>query len=249
MREGNAVQEVTEGGLLGGKIRYRQFSAGHRSGFEPVLLAASVAARPNDRVLEAGCGAGAALLCLGHRLPNLSGLGVEIDPDLARLANENFKINQLTDVSCICSAVEQLRLPSEFEHIMANPPWHDRASTQSPDRFRALAHHAEPSLLGKWIDSLAACLKPRGSLTLILPNACLSEAIGAMHAQGFGGVTLFPLWPRAGRPAKLMILAATLGSHGPDRVLPGLVLHDANGITQEAQAVLRDGAALDLRAA
>jgi len=246
LSEAGAVKAVTEGGLLGGKIRYRQFSTGHRSGFEPVLLAASVAARPGERVLEAGCGAGAALLCLGQRLPGLSGLGVEIDPDLARLANENFKINQLNDISCIFSAVEQLPLAGEFGQVMANPPWHEGAGTQSPDRLRALAHHAGPSLLSNWVERLAGCLKPRGRMTLILPNACLSEATAAMRARGLGAITLFPLWPRAGRPAKLLIITASLGRSGPDRVLPGLVLHDENGITEQAQAILRDGGSIDL---
>jgi tRNA1Val (adenine37-N6)-methyltransferase len=240
------ANEITEGGLLGGKIRYRQFSTGHRSGFEPVLLAASVAARPGERVLEAGCGAGAGLLCLAQRLPGLSGLGVEIDPDTASLANINFKFNQLNDVSCVCSAVEALPHTGEFQHVMANPPWHGRASTQSPDRLRALAHHASPSLLSDWIERLAGCLKPRGSMTLILPNTCLSEATSIMRAAGLGAVTVFPLWPRAGRPAKLFIIAGILGSRGPDRILPGLALHDEAGITKAAQAVLRDGEAIDL---
>ncbi len=232
--------------MLGGKIRYRQFDHGHRSGFEPVLLAASIPARPGDRVLEAGCGAGAALLCLGHRLERLSGVGVEIEPDLAALANENFKINNLGGFSCQCAAVEQVDVAGRFEHIMANPPWHGRASTQPADRLKALAHHAGPALLAKWVERFAACLAPRGSLTFILPASALTEATAAFRAHRLGGVTLFPFWPRAGRPAKLIILAATLNGRGPDRILPGLILHDETGITEAAQAILRDGEAIDL---
>ncbi len=239
-------QEITEGSLLSGKIRYRQFAAGHRSGFEPVLLAASVNAAAGDRVLEAGCGAGAALLCLGHRIPGISGLGLEIAADLAALANENFKINQLNGFSSICWDVEQRGVEGRFDHIMANPPWHGASGTQSPDSLRALAHHARPSLLANWVARLTDCLKPRGSLTLILPAAAFADAAGHLRARGFGAVTLFPLWPRAGRAAKLTLIAARLGGRGPDRLLPGLVLHDAAGITAAAQAILRDGEAIDL---
>ena len=53
--------EVTQGHLLGGRVRYAQPRSGFRSGIEPVLLAAAVPARPGERVLEAGSGAGAAL--------------------------------------------------------------------------------------------------------------------------------------------------------------------------------------------
>ena len=240
------ARAITEGGLLGGKIRYRQFAEGHRSGFEPVLLAASVKACPGERVLEAGCGAGAALLCLGHRVPGLAGLGLEIEPNLVALANENFKINALDGLSCICWDVERPGIEEKFDHVMANPPWHGQGSPPSPDKLRALAHHAPPPLLANWVARLADCLKPLGSLTFILPAAGFAEAVAHLRAQGFGAVTVFPLWPRAGKAAKMTLISGRLGGRGPDRVSPGLILHDAAGITPAAEAILRDGASIDL---
>lgn len=232
---------VTEGGLLGGKLRYRQFSGGHRSGFEPVLLAASVPAKPGQRVLEAGSGAGAGLLCLAWRVRGVCGVAAEIDPALASLANENFNINSLEDVVSTQLDVEQARLAPEFDHAMANPPWHDSAGTKSPDPGRALAHHARPELLERWIAGLTRCLKPRGTLTLILPAAQYGAAAAGLRGRGYGALQLFPLWPRAGLAAKLVIIGAKRGAGGPDRVLPGLTLHDDSGISPDAQAILRDG--------
>ena len=46
--------------LLGGRVPYVQPTHGHRSGIEPVLLAASIPARAGHMVLEGGAGAGAA---------------------------------------------------------------------------------------------------------------------------------------------------------------------------------------------
>jgi tRNA1(Val) A37 N6-methylase TrmN6 len=152
----------------------------------------------------------------------------------------------MSAVAAICADIERPGFGAIFDHAMANPPWHDGSSTKSPDAKRALAHHARPALLASWIKGLTACLKPRGSLTLILPAASFGAAAAGLHAQGYGSVQLFPLWPRAGQPAKLVIIAARLGSRAPDRVLPGLVLHDAGGITAAAQAILQDGAATAL---
>ena len=59
-----------------------------------------------------------------------------------------------------------------------------------------------------------------------------------------GSLTLLPLWPRAGQPARRVILRAIKGGRGPDRLLPGLVLHAGQGFTAQAEAVLRDGAPL-----
>jgi tRNA1(Val) A37 N6-methylase TrmN6 len=229
--------ETTAGGLLGGRVAYRQFRAGHRSGFEPVLLAACVPARAGERVLEAGTGAGAALLCLASRVPGLRGVGVERDAALAALAHENFRDNGLDNVFSI--QADATRLPfaaASFHHVLANPPWFQAASTPSPDPQRALAHQAGTD----WIPSLLAALRPKGSITLILPAASLSTACAALRT-GCGGITLLPLWPRAGRAAKMVIIGALKGSRSPDKVLPGLTLHDAEGITQEAQEILREG--------
>ena len=58
---------LTEDRLLGGRVVMRQPASGYRAATDPVLLAACVAARPGMRVLDAGCGAGAAALCLADR--------------------------------------------------------------------------------------------------------------------------------------------------------------------------------------
>ena len=56
-----------------------------------------------------------------------------------------------------------------------------------------------------------------------------------------------PLWPKAGRAAKRVIVRARRGSRAPLRLLPGLVLHEADGrYTRAAEDVLRRGAALSL---
>ncbi len=243
------MSETTDGTLLGGQVKYRQFAKGHRSGFEPVLLAAAVPARPGELVLEAGCGAGAALLCLGWRVPRVLGVGVEIDTALIGLAEQNFKNNGLDGFVCVRGDVARLGFGAEFDHVMANPPWHDAAGTNSPDRQRALAHHAGQDALAAWIAGMSRYLKPRGTMTLVLPAASFAEAARLMKAAECGAVSLFPLWPRAGLAAKMVIISAVRSSNGADRVLPGLVLHDEAGITPSADSVLRGGEALLIRRA
>ncbi len=235
------MRPITEGTLLGGRLKYRQFRDGHRSGFEPVLLAASVAASPTALVLEAGTGAGAAILCLSARVQGIRAIGVEIDPALARLAAENFQANGLQPAHAVVADARHLPFGPVFDHAMANPPWHEAAGTLSPDALRALAHHAPPDLLSGWIGALAGVLKPGGWLHLILPAALADRAEGALGASNYGAVRVRPLYPRAGRPRKQVIIAAQARGMGERRELPGLVLHDAAGITPAAEAILRGG--------
>ena len=53
---------TTTDALLGGRVRLRQPREGYRAGLDAALLAAAVDARPGERLLEAGCGVGGALL-------------------------------------------------------------------------------------------------------------------------------------------------------------------------------------------
>jgi tRNA1Val (adenine37-N6)-methyltransferase len=243
------VTEVTpsSGTLLGGRVRYAQPRDGFRSGIEPVLLAAAVPTQPGERVLEGGSGAGAALLCLAARVPGIRGIGVELDPNLAALARENATASELEGVSFVAADLVTLSQPGVFDHAMANPPYHAATGTNSPHPARELAKRGQPGLLRDWAVSLVAPLRHRGTLTLILPAASLPEALDAMLTVGCGPTAVLPLWPTAGREAKLMLLRGVKGGRAPLRLLPGLVLHtNRSGFTPEIEAVLRDGAAIRL---
>jgi len=237
----------THGHLLGGRVRYAQPRDGFRSGIEPVLLAAAVPARPGDRVLEAGSGAGATLLCLAARVRGVQGTGIEQDASLVALAQKNAAANDWPDLDFMAGDIATLSLPGTFDHACANPPYHPPAGTRSPDAGRDIARRGTDGLLAIWSRALASVLRPRGTLTFILPAALMTRAMAAFADAGCQPTAMLPLWPKANRPAKLMVLQALKGGRSPFRVLPGLVLHTAeDGFTAEAEAILRDGAPLGL---
>lgn len=228
--------------LLGGAVRLAQGQDGHRSGIEPVLLAAFVPARPGQRVLEGGTGSGAALLCLARRVPGIAGVGIEQEPAQAARARANFDANGFNDLSVLEGDLATVAPEGLFHHAMANPPWHAPASTRSPDQARALARQAHEGLFALWAERLARTLRHRGTLSFITGAGTITECLAAFTASGCGSHVILPLWPRAGRAAKLVLLQSVRGGHGPTRMLPGLVLHaPEGGYTEAADAVLRDG--------
>ena len=233
--------EVTEGHLLGGRLRYAQPKDGYRTGIEPVLLAASVPARPGERVLEVGTGAGAGLMCLAARVPGVTGVGVEIDPDMADLARRNIAANGFEALEIVTGDIAGVALGA-FDHAFANPPWHDPRFTASPLERRRRAKQAGEAGLETWVAAMARMLKPGGSLTLILPAAQLKRAHPTIEAEGLGGLVTHPLLPKQGRPGKLALLRARHGDDRPSRVVSGTALHREDGaFTPTVDAVLRQG--------
>ena len=98
-----------------------------------------------------------------------------------------------------------------------------------------------------WAEALVRPLRSGGTLTFILPAALLPQATAAFADAGCHPTGMLPLWPKARRPAKLLLLRGIKGSRAAFRVLPGLVLHGPDGsFTAEADAILRGGSALDL---
>ena len=237
----------TEGHLLGGRVIYQQPAEGFRSGIEPVLLAASVPVRPNEHVLEAGTGAGAALLCLGARVSGIQATGVEIDATMAGLAAANVRVNGFTGIEVVADRIEAAVFPHPFDHAIANPPYHAPNGTASPDAARETAKRGSDALMATWIGRLGGALRHRGSLTLIVPAGMVPPCLAAMAQHHCPCTNLFPLWPKAGLPAKLVLLRGIKNARATMRIAPGLVLHHPDGsFTPAAQAILTDGAALPL---
>ncbi|HTT97156.1 MAG TPA: methyltransferase [Rhizomicrobium sp.] len=240
------MTETTDDRFLGGRVFVRQFNHGFRAGLDAVMLAAAVPAQSRDETFELGSGAGTASLCLAERVRDVSGIGVEVDPVLASLANENAAANERGDRVKFVEA-DIFALPTElkrdFAHVFCNPPFHDEQGEVSPEpsRDRALRD------VGQFTDWIATGLKRTisgGTFTVILRADRLGEALAQMPERG---VTIFPLWPRAGEPAKRVILQARKGSRAASTLSPGHVLHNADGTyTAEADAILRDGASLAL---
>lgn len=242
---------LTQDGLIGRRVLLSQPRHGYRAGSDAILLAAAVTARPGETVLDAGAGVGAVGLCLAWRCPELTVRGLELQPDLVALGRGNIAANGLSQRVDIRPG--DIRQPppeigqTVFDHTVCNPPFYAHGdASPSPDKSKARAHGEGETPLRDW---LAFCLRrtaPGGSITLIHRSDRLATLLSGL-AQGAGDIVVFPLWSRPDRPAKRVIVQARVQGKGPTILHPGLCLHDANGgDTEQARAVLRHGAALNL---
>lgn len=240
---------TTENLLLGGRIRLIQPDRGYRVAIDPIFLAASVTAQANEYILDAGCGVGAAALCLTARLQNCAVAGVERDPQAASLANRNVALNDMQGRIVIAQASFQDYAKANngaFDQAISNPPFYPRgAHTQSPVTAKAAAHGEGDADLDAWVTAASVALKPGGKLTLIHRADRLGDILAAFTGR-FGAAVIFPLWPRDGVEAKRILVSAIKGRKTAPRLLAGLVLHGQDGkFTPQAEAVLRDAQHLD----
>jgi tRNA1(Val) A37 N6-methylase TrmN6 len=243
--------DITRDTVLGGRVQLAQPARSYRVAIDPVLLAAAVPARPGDSVLELGSGVGAASLCLAARVPGCTVVGLELQASLVALATANATANGLAervsfvtgDVADPPAAVAGRR----FDHVLANPP-HLAVGTATapPDAGKAAAHIEGDAALALWLEAMLRLVKRKGTLTLIHRAERLADIIGGLRGRA-GAMVVYPLWPRAGCAAKRILFAARRDVATPLRIAAGMALHGADGqFTPAAEAVLRDGRALDL---
>ena len=237
---------LTHDAFLCGRLHLWQPVKGYRAATDPVLLAAACPARPGQTVLDLGCGAGTAALCLATRVPGLQLYGLELQPVYADLARRNAVENAVAfhvETGDLTDMPTALKL--DFDHVIANPPYYPRSGSPSPITARDTALRAETPIRD-WVGAGARRLKPGGWLTLIAGADSLPDILSALGPH-LGSATVLPLTAREGRPALRILLRARKAGHAAFRLLAPFVLHqgpshdgDRESYTPKAQAVLRE---------
>jgi tRNA1(Val) A37 N6-methylase TrmN6 len=255
------AEDTTEDAFLGGALKIRQPRDGYRASIDSVLLAAAapVGAGESANVLDAGAGTGVVGLCVAWRAAQARVTLVERAPDLVQLARRNIALNGLENrIAVIVADIvagrdwppELAAIAGLFDHVLANPPYNlDGRGTRATDASKAGANSMPPGDLDRWARFLAAMAKPGGSVTMIHRADALASVLSAL-APRFGGLVVFPVFPRSLERASRVLVQGVKGSRAPVSVLRGLVLHGAgSGFTPEAETVLRRGTALTLTTA
>jgi len=234
---------LREDAYLGGRMRLLQPARGYRAGMDALLLAAAVEAAPGAELLEAGCGAGAALIAAALRLQEARFVGLEREATMASLARENLARNGLEGRVTVIEA-DLFAEQGAFDGVFCNPPFSEHGQGRPPAPARRHAYLTEASI-DSWVRALADRLRGGAALTLIHRAERLPEILAALEGR-LGGVEALPVFPRAGEAAKRVLVRARKGSRAPFRLHAGFALHEGEGHSQAAGA-LWAGAALAWR--
>jgi len=241
----------TMDGFLGQKLTIRQPVKGFRSGHDAVLLAAFADPSDSGQVVELGSGSGVASLCLARRRADIQVTGIEQDPALVLLAQDNAGENHLSDrVRFITGDIEgkfaDLGLaPSQFDTVIANPPFYRAGAVNDlPEAGRQQAHIGDAQTLDKWVACACALVKAKGHVVFVHRADALTDLLQVMSPR-LGDLHLMPIFPRPGAEATRILVRGRRDSRAPLRLSQGLILQDAAAQPSDAaQAVLREGAAL-----
>ncbi|MEM7463996.1 MAG: methyltransferase [Pseudomonadota bacterium] len=224
----------------GGFEAYQPIGVGHRSGSDALLLAASLPKSASGMMAELGAGSGVAAFAALKSHPELRAVLVEIEPLMAEIAKRSLSLPvnaEFAERAAILVADAALsgedRKKSglddtSFDHVIMNPPYNHSDRQPSKQPLKALAHQMRDGGLDAWLRTGSAILRPGGWMHLIYRAEAIGEIISSMQGR-FGAISIVPLHAKAGEKASRIVVRGKRGSRANLSILPGVILHEADG--------------------
>ena len=222
---------TTEDTVYQGRVKLVQPLKGFRAGSDSLLLAAALAEKAGGAALELGCGCGGALLPAAFRMPGMRFTGVEIDADMAALAEAGVAANGFDGRVTVEAgeASDWVKThENQFDLVFANPPYFEPGRISPPGEGKAAAYLESLDVSG-WVKAMVFAARPRAPIVLVHRAAELARILAALDRQT-GDITVLPVAPKPGEEARRVLVRGRKGlKRGPVRLLAPIHLHEANG--------------------
>jgi tRNA1Val (adenine37-N6)-methyltransferase len=235
---------TTEDTALGGTIRVKQHREGYRFSIDAFLLADFVRPGPEEVVLDLGAGCGIIPLILARRHPRVRVYGVEVQRELALLAQENVIQNRVDDrIVILHKDLRELNKSSfatRVDWIVSNPPFRGRASGRiNPDLQRAIARHEIKLTLDELVRVSSAILDPGGRFAVVYPAERLTALLSTLHKWRIEPKTLRTVHSHGEVDAKRVLVAGAKEGRPGMRICRPLTIYRPDGkYTHEIEAML-----------
>lgn len=237
----SAVETIT---LLGQRLDLTILKDGFKPGLDSVMLAAACPAGEGDSVLDMGCAAGAAGLCVLKRVAGTILMGVDIQAEDVELARKNALHNDMTErAEFVCADIHDYEPDKLYDHVICNPPFMEAGtyiSSPSGRKETAIGQASKAMHLEDWVMSGFHALESDGTITIIHRADMVDKIIQALGRR-FGAIEIIPLQSKVDQDAKRVIVRAIKNRKTPARLHRPIIVHEADGeYTAFAQGILRD---------
>lgn len=224
------LTEVTESYLKDYNIKIFQPSCGYRFSIDSLLLADFARIRKFDHILDIGTGCGIIAMALAKKYTKVKIAALEIQEDLARIAEKNIKLNsldgQITLYESDLKMIPKIFSAGSFDHIVTNPPYRSILSGRlCKNSQKTLARHEILANLDQILSAARYVLHPGGRISLIYSAERSVKLLAAMREIGLEPKRLKMIHPDLNLPARLILVEGCKDAGEELKVLPPIVLN------------------------
>lgn len=203
-------------------------------GIDAILLSGFIKMKNKSLIMDLGTGTGIIPLRLYSLFSPEKTIGVEIQPEVAEMANRSMKLNNLEDRIEVLN-MDLNDIPSKFDRgvvdiITSNPPYIRKGSgIINPDENFSISRHEIKCTLEDIIKVSHYLLKDKGRLYLVHRPNRLADIIWLTRKYNLEPKTLRFIHPREKEKPNLLLLECLKGGNVELKVEKPLIVYNNNG--------------------
>jgi tRNA1Val (adenine37-N6)-methyltransferase len=207
---------------------------GFKFGLDAVILSNFSDVKKNSRVIDLGTGTGIIAVLTAIKSQAKSVFGLEIQEELAMMAERSVQLNNLTNkITIVRGDIKEASSIfgcSEFDEVISNPPYISYGKgLLNPNDTKALSRHEIMCTLEDVVREASKLLSPGGRFSMVHKPSRLAEIIYIMKQYKIEPKIMRLVQPYFGRRPNLVLIKGIKGSNQEINVLEPLIIFDEHG--------------------
>ena len=219
--------------------RIIQKKKGFCFGMDAVLLSGFAQVKEGEMAVDLGTGTGIIPILLEAKTKGRHFTGLEIQEEVAEMANRSVRLNHLEDrVDIVRGDIKEAsRLfgKASFDVVTSNPPYmNDNHGLKNPDLLKAIARHEVFCTLDDVCREASLLLKTGGRFYMVHRPHRLAEIIKALKNYKLEPKRMKLVHPFIDKDANMVLIEAVRGGKSMMKVEAPIIVYQKPGVyTQE----------------
>ena len=181
--------------------------------------------KPKGSLLDVGCGVGIISLLLSRDFDIETSI-IDKQKSMLTYAQHNYQINNL---KVTATEADFANFPEEkkFDYVISNPPFYDQNVSQSSNEHLNIARYAQHLPIKILISKVKKILKPRGRFIFCYDAKQVDKLLHALIENKLNPEQIRFVHAKLDRDSKLVMIAARMNSKSMMKILPPLIVFDA----------------------
>jgi tRNA1Val (adenine37-N6)-methyltransferase len=207
---------------------------GYRFSLDPLLLCDFAGIREAEEAADLGTGCGVMPLIFARKATETRITGIEMQEEMAVLAERNVQLNCLSDrISIVRVDVVDIKKhfpASSFDLVVSNPPYRKRCTGRiSPKPGRDDARHESTASLADFLAAAKYLVRLSGRICFIYHPSRIAEFLAGAAALKLAPLRLRMVHGNRDAEARMFLIEMVKGRRGDLKVLPPLFVYDEVG--------------------
>lgn len=240
LKPGEKIEDLQNGFVI---IQNPQFFS---FGTDAVLLSHFADMGAGQRVVDFGTGCGIIPLLLCAKRPDIHVTGIEIQSEIADMAQRSVALNKLDDhVKIICGDIKDVRkyVPHGVDVVVCNPPYEkaDAGKANENDHV-SIAKREIKCTLEDVVGAAAKLLRTGGRMFMIYRTERFAELMACMRAKKIEPKRIQLVASQIDKAPNFALVEGRAGARGGLKFAPTLAIYGKDGAyTEELKKIYRIG--------